>query len=151
MGPTDRHDGSDSFLQLFLIVATWSGYSGKNGKWMSFRVEHPAVQGKHRVIGEQEIEVFQRLRDEECLLDVILGRHWVVHILDSGVTVLDSAIRLQRLWTVRRIHTKNEGMRTKTKKKNRFFCYGKLAPIADSGILARGRGIFVLFKCKAGH
>ena len=65
---------------------------------MRLRVEKPAVQRNDVVVTVQQVEVLERLCDEEALLDVILGGIGIVDVFYARVaSALDTAMLLQRL------------------------------------------------------
>ena len=64
----------------------------QHGQGVGLRVEHPLVQGDNPVITEQQVEVLEGLGQKEALLGVVvLGWH-SVHIPDSSVTIVRSAM-----------------------------------------------------------
>lgn len=70
-------------------------------------VEHPLVEGQEVVLGEEQVEVLERLCQEEALLDVVFGAVGGVHVLQAGEAAVHATVlvdglerrqRRQKLW-----------------------------------------------------
>lgn len=82
------------------VIAEWEGVCGivaADGQRMCLRIEDPLLEREEVVIGEDEVEVLERLREEEGLLRVVLAGGYGHDVVNARVAAPGAAVPVEGL------------------------------------------------------